>query len=789
MTVAPTTLDQRTRGAPGGWGRLPSAPAEGWSSVALLALMAALVGLAIDDAHWVLGSQTLTSFLPWAGMLGVLWGVFAAKAGRGRLLAHLGGAVVATMYLTLVVGAELAPGASIGRLFQVTSDSVAGAYVDLVVRGNSTTRETGHFLLILGIVCWGAGQFAGFTAFGHRRPVAAVVLPGAILLANVALTIRDQYELLVVFSLAALLFLVRFHVADEQQAWVRHRIGDVGDAAGLSLRVGLTFVATAVIGALLLTRSASSAPLANAWPGLTDTFIQLAQPLVRYLPAGGPGTRITGTQFASSVTVTGEWVTDATAVLTIQTPAGSPRMKWRAVAYDRLVGNTWSWSRTAEVSVGASDGLLAGTSDGPLDSVGYVTADYQVSGSAAGSIVVAPGIPARIDRNARVTLVQGGDETAFARIAPATGGGYALRALLPDLSNPNDPRALTANRLRAAGTTYPAGLLATYTAIEPGTVGPATRALLSQILDRAQPATPYDSARAIEAFLRDGRNFTYTTDVSDVACGGRGVVECFVVSRRGYCEHYASAMTVMLRMEGIPARFVEGFLPGVRDGSGRETILRNQAHAWVEAWFPGAGWIDFDPTGGGVGLPVALPAGPAVVTPGPAASTGPNGNPGPTRRIGVDEPGGSTGGRSTPGRGPGIGTLIVVLVPLSVALLGLIFLVAWRRFGRPAEPVAVYRTVARLAGRLGYPRRPTQTVYEYLGALSDVVPAVRPELQLVARSTVEAAYGRRRFGADRLSALGGAQRRLRIALLRLALVRRRGRPAPDGAAPGTRRRE
>jgi hypothetical protein len=83
--------------------------------------------------------------------------------------------------------------------------------------------------------------------------------------------------------------------------------------------------------------------------------------------------------------------------------------------------------------------------------------------------------------------------------------------------------------------------------------------------------------------------------------------------------------------------------------------------------------------------------------------------------------------------------------------------------------------VAGLAGRLGYPRRPTQTVYEYLGSLSDVVPAVRPDLQLVARSTVEATYGRRRFGVERLSALGDAQRRLRIALLRLAFVRRRGR--------------
>jgi hypothetical protein len=85
----------------------------------------------------------------------------------------------------------------------------------------------------------------------------------------------------------------------------------------------------------------------------------------------------------------------------------------------------------------------------------------------------------------------------------------------------------------------------------------------------------------------------------------------------------------------------------------------------------------------------------------------------------------------------------------------------------------VYRTIARLASRLGYPPRPTQTVYEYLGGLGEALPVARPELQLVARAKVEATYGRRRLPVDRLRALGEAQRRLRLVLLRLGL--RRGR--------------
>ena len=120
---------------------------------------------------------------------------------------------------------------------------------------------------------------------------------------------------------------------------------------------------------------------------------------------------------------------------------------------------------------------------------------------------------------------------------------------------------------------------------------------------------------------------------------------------------------------------------------------------------------------------------------------------------------------------PGIGPMILVVIPAVVALIVVAVLWLRRRLARPVQPEIVYRTVARMAGRLGHPRRPTQTVYEYLGSLSDAVPTARPELQLVARSTVETTYGRRRMPPDRLAALGEAQRRLRVALLRLALRR------------------
>ena len=62
-------------------------------------------------------------------------------------------------------------------------------------------------------------------------------------------------------------------------------------------------------------------------------------------------------------------------------------------------------------------------------------------------------------------------------------------------------------------------------------------------------------------------------------------------------------------MEGIPARYVQGFLPGERDAAtGTELIRYSNSHAWVEVYFAGYGWITFDPTGGGVGRLTVLPA-------------------------------------------------------------------------------------------------------------------------------------------------------------------------------------
>ena len=129
-------------------------------------------------------------------------------------------------------------------------------------------------------------MLAGFSVFGHRRPLDAIVVLGLVMLANMALTSHDQLPLLIAFSAAALLLLIRSHVFEEEVTWSRRKIGDPTAVSDLYLGGGATFVTAAVLGAILLTAAASSAPLQGLWQDL-PRHLQSAHAVAPALRAAG----------------------------------------------------------------------------------------------------------------------------------------------------------------------------------------------------------------------------------------------------------------------------------------------------------------------------------------------------------------------------------------------------------------------------------------------------------------------------------------------------------------------
>jgi transglutaminase-like putative cysteine protease len=108
-------------------------------------------------------------------------------------------------------------------------------------------------------------------------------------------------------------------------------------------------------------------------------------------------------------------------------------------------------------------------------------------------------------------------------------------------------------------------------------------------------ATDAEMAARIEDHLH--RDFVYTLDGATPAKSRDPLADFLFVTKRGYCEYFASAMAVLLRTEGVPARVATGFQSGYfNDVSNTWVVRASDAHAWVEAWLEGRGWVTYDPT-------------------------------------------------------------------------------------------------------------------------------------------------------------------------------------------------
>jgi transglutaminase-like putative cysteine protease len=763
--------------------RFPLAPAEGWLTIGLILLLVLPVAWSITDARWVLGRADLTAFLPFTVIGGVAWGSFAAKAGWGRWRTHFLGAVVAALVIPILVGSAIEPKAgSIGGFFLATASSSVDAVLDLTVRNRTVTQQFGHYLLVLGILTWATAQFASYAALGHRRPLGAVFVTGLVLLTNMAITVNDQLQFLVIFSFAALLLLVRLHADEERLSWLHRRIGDPAAVTSLYLRGGATLVAVAIVGALALTTTASSAPLAAAFSDVDNKLVDFGQQIQRYLPFGGPGTKLSGVSFGPNATIGSLWVTDTTPALEITVPVGDTTPHyWAAYTYDKFDQEAWSISDNTRVGVDPGSPILDGTADQVPSPQLRETLDFSVRNlSFGGSQIFMPDAPQTVNIAANATFL--GNTRYFSSLE--TNGGwssYTATALIPKPATATTV-GFTQNELRAASTVYPPEIVQYYLAKE--TLGTGSSKILAEIKAKAvkeDPAgvgtDPYDLALGAVDVLQS-KEFTYTTDVTTLAtgaCSTLSIVECFSEYKQGFCQWYATTMAILLRDAGVPTRFVQGWLPGTRDPkTGVETILRSNSHAWVEVYFPGYGWYPFDPTGNGQAQPTALLPGPKV-SPAPVATTRPraSGDSGVDRTIRPPVLTGTTA--PPPSSGSSSGAFIVVAILLLVAVGGIAF-AAYRRGPRgPTRPDTVWDGVIGLAGRFGWAPRPTQTPYEYAGALGDVLPVARSDLHVVASAKVEVAYGRRVLDDDRLDSLRAAQRRLRVVLLRL-IFRRPKRP-------------
>ncbi|MFF2267692.1 transglutaminaseTgpA domain-containing protein [Cellulosimicrobium cellulans] len=229
------------------------------------------------------------------------------------------------------------------------------------------------------------------------------------------------------------------------------------------------------------------------------------------------------------------------------------------------------------------------------------------------------------------------------------------------------------------------------------------RDLATAVVDGAP--TRYDQALALQTYFRDVSQFTYSTEVPPGDSGD--AVWDFLQDRTGYCVQFATSMTMMARTLGIPARLGVGFLPGERVDDASFQVTGRDSHAWPELWFPGQGWVRFEPTPAQQTGPTPRWATPVAVTPGGPGDPGNVPTPGATTGAPTAPP---SAAPTTPGTGGTIGGaqdddapwLLVVGVALLVALaLGGALWLALRRRSETQSLRDAEDAWAELTDRLG----------------------------------------------------------------------------------------
>jgi transglutaminase-like putative cysteine protease len=148
-------------------------------------------------------------------------------------------------------------------------------------------------------------------------------------------------------------------------------------------------------------------------------------------------------------------------------------------------------------------------------------------------------------------------------------------------------------QLRSASGITPSWIQNRYLAL-PASLPDRVRQLAIKLTENQ--LSEYDQAAAIESYLR---TITYTVDLP-FPPSDRDVVDYFLFDlKRGYCDYYASAMVVMARAIGLPARLITGYATGIYDPvNARYIVTEANAHSWVEVYLAGIGWVEFEPTGG-----------------------------------------------------------------------------------------------------------------------------------------------------------------------------------------------
>ena len=557
--------------------------------------------------------------------------------------------------------------------------------------GGRTSTDNAIFVACLGIIAWLIALWASWCVY-RLQHAALAVLPAGVALVAVSVNTRGGFSEIIVFSFAALLLGLRVNLRRMRVLWDRRGIDYAEDVEWQLAFLALLAVACLTFLAAMIPSATTNPASESFWTAFRGPWSQVEATVNRVF-AGVQRTNVGSSASGGQVVLGGSIETAGTNVVFLlrtdeppplpsqllgHLPAGEmpPPSKHyvRALTFDSYGGLQWRRQEGTKTQRAANELVTLGADTLP---------GKRVEQSLE---IVAPRSPTVLGMNEPISVdapyqVEGDEEDITALSLDRIRSRYRVVSIVPQP---------TQRQLREAGTNYPRWVQR-YLALPD---------LPRRVIDLAreltgQAPTAYDQAEAIQNYLR---RMNYSAEVVPPP-EGRDAVDYFLFDgKKGYCDYFASAMVVMLRSRGVPARLATGYALGEYDEEQHAYVARERdSHSWPEVYFPGIGWVEFEPT----------PSNPVIIRPEDE------------RDALLPVPNLEDIPASQPQASPSWQLQFPVwwLSPLGFAtlILGVYQFLAWQSSRLSAGEYArrVYAQLCLYAGWLGVRRRPNQTPYEY----------------------------------------------------------------------------
>jgi len=709
---------------------------EGWSTLLLLIGMVMTVTWAMSAARWIEDLQVIE----WAALAGLAVGILLAKTRFPALVAHLFSLVYGAAWISYL-GTTLLPSAFAPRDRVLELGYHLNSWLWKVIHGGSSSDSL-MFILFLSCVVWLLGYVAAWATFRTHRIWWAILPTATVLLISIYWGPSRLLVFLIAYVVLMLLFFIRFNLFCQQQAWLEAHVRYDSEIVWDFLRYGSVFVVVVMVLAWGAPGAAASEKVATFWARFSEPWERVQDTWNRLFFTSRYYGDAQPNLFGDTMSLGGAVHVGDRVVMDVASPGGR---YWRATVYDEYTSSGWLNNDEEMAYLDAYDPDFVI----PRFEMRRLITQTYTSYLPGRTQLFAAAQPVGIDRPtkiraSRVTDRLPGDSrqgelfnaSMIYTRAPLEGGeGYSVVSAIS---------AADEDSLRSAGTDYPYWVTARYLQL-PDSLPQRVRDLAETITQ--DKTNPYDKAAALESYLRKTIEYNELIESPPL---DQDRVDWFLFDlQEGYCDYYSSAMVVMARATGIPARVAAGYARGDYNAdAGVYRVRDHHGHAWVEIYFPRYGWIEFEPTASEAGI--VRPRPPSANTDNAGRdnrSAGPEDDFERWRDMLDDGAYPLPLDTSRPWWVTALG-IVGGLFAVTMVVGGGYWWLEERGLARLGLVQKIYERMTRFGRLLNVLTKKSQTPYEYASELSAEVPAGRAAIRRITSLFVEDQFSPRRASEE-----------------------------------------